>query len=314
MCSILAITMTKPQVPVVPTSSDVGNYFKTKTDLALELFVYKLACDLGFEAVHGGTYIDPVSQKVRQYDVRASMQRGQYCLRLAIECKALSPAAPLVVACTRRAFDDAVVDFVHAIDPTCPHLTSKSVAQRHRRVPSRPEMYATNGYVGKTIAQIEFDHKSSEWISKGDLFDKWSQALGSAADLFEEAKRASTRYMPDVYTAVIPILVIPDNTLWVAGFSDSGVAADEPQLASSMSLQVHRVFDSDPDTGFTVSHLHLIARGALENVLKCLAPPSEDRLVYRHILFGSLAQELFREQEQRERQSRLDDGQDVRLK
>lgn len=71
------------------TAEDLTEYVTTQDDFGLELFVYAKARELGLSATHGGTYIDPVTEKLRQYDVRASavqLPSGRR-IDLAIECK-----------------------------------------------------------------------------------------------------------------------------------------------------------------------------------------------------------------------------------
>jgi hypothetical protein len=56
--------------------TDIQEYIQNHDDFALELYTYKLAREKGFSATHGGSYLDPLTNKIRQYDVRAVIQKG----------------------------------------------------------------------------------------------------------------------------------------------------------------------------------------------------------------------------------------------
>ena len=76
----------------------ISTYLETQSDFDLEQFVYRSLIERGIEATHGGTYVDPVTKKYRQYDIRAMRLYERECgIRMAIECKRLTPEFPLVV-------------------------------------------------------------------------------------------------------------------------------------------------------------------------------------------------------------------------
>src|SRR3954470_1609850 len=51
---------------------------------------------------HGGTYIDPFGGVPRQFDYRTVFKHEDQWIRLAVECKNLSPNIPLVVCGAKR--------------------------------------------------------------------------------------------------------------------------------------------------------------------------------------------------------------------
>ncbi len=76
------------------TETDIDEYLRTRSDFELELFVYHTLRECGWDITHGGTYIDPLTSKARQFDLRAvfEMYRGhlimpKYRVAMAIECK-----------------------------------------------------------------------------------------------------------------------------------------------------------------------------------------------------------------------------------
>jgi len=74
-------------------AADIKQYLTSRDDFDLELYVFRIARELHFEASHGGSYQDPVTGKARQYDVRARLVRETEQIALAIECKALKPSS-----------------------------------------------------------------------------------------------------------------------------------------------------------------------------------------------------------------------------
>src|SRR4051812_45222497 len=78
------------------TAEDLGEYLNTQDDFDLELWVYRNAKERGLVASHGGTYDDPITQKPRQYDVRAESSVDHHGIALAIECKSLTTSYPLL--------------------------------------------------------------------------------------------------------------------------------------------------------------------------------------------------------------------------
>lgn len=82
--------------------ADFEEYLKTSSDFAFELTVLKSLVDQGFECEHGGSYRDPITKKIRQFDIRASTSRDQLRVSLAVECKNLHDNYPLLVSCVPR--------------------------------------------------------------------------------------------------------------------------------------------------------------------------------------------------------------------
>src|SRR6266404_2414480 len=210
------------------TAEDLKEYLTTRDDFALELFVYHEANKLGFQATHGGTYVDPVTSKHRQYDIRAAFERRGCRVDLAIECKSLQTTYPLLLSripraqvesfhqlisydrARERGADNSItgslrlrpVGFTTAsherVDPTVP--LAKAV-----RVSGKQSIYPADAFVGKALTQVRRDEQ--EQLKSGDeVFDKWSQALASVDEL---VARAEGGYgAASLLTFVIPVLVV----------------------------------------------------------------------------------------------------------
>ena len=85
------------------TSDQIAEVVDKQSDFDLELFVYRALRERGIEASHAGTYKDIVTEKRRQFDVRATLHCGPGCvLSLALEWKSVSVDFPVLVYCVRH--------------------------------------------------------------------------------------------------------------------------------------------------------------------------------------------------------------------
>lgn len=95
--------MSKPQQsPVTITSTEIEKWVDADSDFGFELQVFSSLMLHCSKCEHAGTYKDPVTKKLRQFDIRCYI-RGPRCMaNLAVECKNLTDSFPLVVQCVPR--------------------------------------------------------------------------------------------------------------------------------------------------------------------------------------------------------------------
>ena len=55
------------------SADDIGEYLASTDDFAFEREVYNIAKGLRFSAQHAALYVDPITGKPRQFDVRATI-------------------------------------------------------------------------------------------------------------------------------------------------------------------------------------------------------------------------------------------------
>jgi hypothetical protein len=61
-----------PKLITTPiTEKDLDEYLNSESDFAFEMSVLSLLRQMHFTCSHSGTYEDPVTGKIRQYDLRA---------------------------------------------------------------------------------------------------------------------------------------------------------------------------------------------------------------------------------------------------
>jgi hypothetical protein len=256
------------------TVADIEEYLSTQDDFALELFVYHAARTAGLNVTHGGTYEDPLTKKPRQYDIRAWAENNYRRIDLAIECKSLRTSFPLLISRIARVKEEAFHQVIYSFkrqrnsilpdfnEPPANALTMKG----------ENSIYPVAGYVGKSTSQIGRNDKGELLSGDAQVFEKWSQALASADELIADAVyhyRKSDRGL--LLTAVIPVLVVSDNTLWVADYSDDGELQGSPRQVSDALLYVGREYSRPLGITFTATHLHICTKSHVHSLLDDLA-------------------------------------------
>lgn len=276
------------------TDADIEEYLRTRSDFELELFVYRTLRESGCAASHGGTYIDPLSGKARQYDVRALFEiyRGNASLpkcrvAMAIECKSLSPEAPLLVSQVPRAPQDSHHDLLHSWPRQKQGQTLAGVLKQE---PSR--LYQLDQRAGKRTAQVSRSNNGFKDDDR-DPYEKWSQALASAADLVKAAAAAASDGQ-QALSLILPVLVVADGTLWVANYSEDGArvgvarAVDDVELFVDREYTWHTAADNYPAMIYRVYYLHIYTRTGFSHFVQQLS--RDERL--RHIMFEPALRKL----------------------
>ena len=283
------LQLSRPQLSVISpvgkiidgpmSAADLNRYVVERSDFAFEMEIYKVLHDLPYKCEHGGTYIDHVTQKAREFDIRAWTRDRYSWTYLAVECKNLKDNSPLVVSCIpRRGFEsyhDVMVTFppeqwpqedvVAVINET----TAVKIRLHKRAYP-----YPVGGLVGKSCAQVGKDKENELQITGTEIYEKWSQALASARGL---AEKAATRYpdQPTVrYSVVIPMVVVPDGTLWAAEYSDTGALLKPPAITDRVSYYINHDISFEADFNwetYEISHIEFVTKKGLGEFAKNLA-------------------------------------------
>jgi hypothetical protein len=248
------------------TGEDLRAYIDSQDDFAFEREVFHRANGMGLEAVHAGLYEDPVTNKPRQFDIRASKTVNDLQVRVTIECKGLSPTYPLLVSCVPRAAPESAHDVLFRSDVA-------SAGGRFTRVSNiaRSAAYPAGERVGKAMRQVKRDSRG-ELTGGDEVFDKWMQALASAAELVELSARdlAAPRGAVN-HVAVLPILVVSDATLWVADHGSNGKLAGQPSQVTEVTFYLGRKYPMAREgTVFTISHLHIYTRSHIHTMFEHL--------------------------------------------
>jgi hypothetical protein len=263
--------MTRPEStqPAPMKAEDLRAYIDSQDDFAFEREVYHKAHGLGLQPDHAGLYEDPVTNKPRQFDIRASKTVDDYRICLAIECKGLSATYPLLVSCVPRSPTESFHELLY-------RDKVPGAAASHTRVERKAGarwLYRAGEPVGKAMRQVRRDSRGD--LTGGDeVFDKWMQALASAADLImASAEELSIPATGSVrYVAVLPLLVVSDDTLWVADYASNGRIARDPFTVSEITFYLGRKYTLPRERlTFTISHLHIYTRGHVHTLFQEMA-------------------------------------------
>jgi hypothetical protein len=258
------------------TAADVSEYFASTDDFAFEREVYGVAKGLGFHAQHAALYVDPVTGKPRQFDVRASIASGQNKVALAIECKSLTVDFPLVVSCVPREPSESFHELLYRDSVMAAGSSYTRVQTLFRG--SFPCIYQAGQGVGKSVRQVRREKKgknAGRMVSGDEVFDKWTQSLASVGEMVESGAQelaAPPTQQPVQRIAFLPVLVVPDTTLWIADYSSRGDLRQTPFQSQEITFYLGRKYRLKREqTWFTVTHLHIFTRTALGQWLENIA-------------------------------------------
>lgn len=255
-------------MPISP--SDIKNVVLKDDDFGHEMRVGKLIRSIAnINAEHSGTYIDSVTGKPRQFDFRCLLKKDYAELNLAVECKNLNPSAPLIVCGTKRQNSEAFHELIGwRSDSGRPDIlySSRPIPITFRSIETF-EFYASNEFVGKSLVRIKPNLNPSKStpelfvsVPDSDIYDKWAQALSSSIGLIKSAhERAIAHRGSEFYAAILPILVVPDGSLWKVDYDDNGSICGQPEQVNNCELFIGREIEVSKEWfthPFTFSHIH----------------------------------------------------------
>jgi hypothetical protein len=251
--------------------ADLSEYLKSEDDFAFELEILRYClAGAGFKVEHGGSYRDPVTRKDRQFDIRLMAQKERSVVKLAIECKNLKSNFPLLVSRIPRRSEENVHDIVISLrsSPGNP-LVGKAV--RKITATGTGVIFEAKKFVGKSTAQVGRSKAGEIVTGDSEIYEKWSQALGSAFDLVASSARDYTIVNDNAAATVIfPVLVIPDGTLWTIDYTEDGNQLGDPRQSKECEIFLGKRIDADI-LDYTASHLLIFTKTEFNSYLDRLA-------------------------------------------
>lgn len=257
------------------TGADLSEYL-AQDDFQFEMDILQICKEYGYSC-HGGTYTDPLLNKDRQYDILFQVSNGCRVVQAAIECKHLKDWYPLLVSRTVRqeqeSFHELVIshcEFGH-VSETDP-LDSPARKPLILRLAGSDTFYRRTDFVGKSMKRVGRDkaNKDALYARDDEVFDKWLQAVHSMHEIVNTSEydfrvcgvKATATY-------VIPILVIPDGTLWVADYGTNGALLGEPMKVEHCLFYIDRRVPSKWGT-YAANDLYIYTKSGLLAFLKSL--------------------------------------------
>jgi hypothetical protein len=110
------------------------------------------------------------------------------------------------------------------------------------RLSGHHSLYRQGYPVGKSSDQVGMSNKALIG-NDADFFVKWSQALSSAHDLtYLSCSDGAERTRRIALSLVFPVVVVPDDRLWIARFDADGERIGNPTRADRCSYYVNSRF------------------------------------------------------------------------
>jgi len=250
------------------TADHIADYLSTRDDFDLELSTYRMLREHAWDAQLGGMYPDPLQPKHRQYDVRAHrvIWPKLHCeMRLAVECKNLTAEFPLVVSRVPCPVEESQ----HCVIRTwLRRETGDFIFEIAESDPNKYQLCPVGTPIGKSLTQIKLDGKRLV-ASDSETYDKWMQAVASAAKL---AELGAKRQEPDtaVFTFVMPVLLVADKTLWVVDYSEKGERAAAVQADETLYFvdRSHDIAHRYGPRNYRMRHLFIYTQTGFARMLK----------------------------------------------
>jgi hypothetical protein len=271
--------MAKPPPAPAISGQTLRRYLETQDDFSLELEAYRHALGFRFQASHGGLYDDAITNRRRQYDVRASHENGNRRIDLTIECKSLDPTYPLLVQRVPRPGNESFHQTMQSRGSVTSYGTA-SVPQHWTGAGlfkmSGTRMYDSQQPVGRSMKRIKVVADGFS-ATDSDVYEKYTQALTSMNELVQVAAQELRPQLaaPGLARAFLPIVLVSDEALWVADYSPSAQLisdprpeADETTFYLGWNYELPNPQDPIRPAIFTISHLHILTRRRLPKFLE----------------------------------------------
>lgn len=244
------------------TAEHLSAYLSSQDDFALELFATSEATKAGLEVAHGGTYKDSVTGKHRQFDLRAMASNGNREICIAVECKALRRTFPLLISRVPRTAAESTHNLIYTYRMAqfvAGHTPGRCIA-----IESNSSLYPVGECVGKAITQVGIGTDGEFVANDGETYEKWSQAFASLTGLVDRGWRGYERSTSRSFLSLsIPVLVVSDETLWVADYTSDGSLLSGPRQEDAAELFVWREYQGPANHRFVATHLHVVTKSGL---------------------------------------------------
>lgn len=255
-------------------SEHIQRYLDNRDDFTFELRVFHECIRRGFRASHGRHYTDPVKGVSRQYDVRALIESDCRSVHLAIECKNLSLNYPLVASCTPRSVDESFHEVARSTKQKA-FVATQQTTIKSVRLSGLNSIYDVGAFSVKSTARVcriaTRNGKTSNEEFEGDdrdIWESWSQAISSATCIIGDAGFGVSDIHDTHYAIALPVLVVPEGSLWTVEYSPDGRRLGSPKVADECTMYIGKEVDLYMSSyTYTLSHLHILTLKGLLSLL-----------------------------------------------
>jgi hypothetical protein len=233
------------------------------------------------------SYHDPKNPKGptdRTFDFQVIYAFEHWRLQMAVECKNIHEDAPYVVCGHKRRVEESLHDVI-----CTGYNMARSPTARIARVKPHSELYPVldvggkDSFVGKSVFRPKPPEKPKPTealqgftVLRDDGYDRWNQALASAAFMSSRAPwHPGPAGSNPILALVLPVYVVPDSALWRLEFDGDGGVVGAPSKTDHVTLFVDRHVDTrdfNPHRlqhlKITLSHVHFFTLGGLRHWLR----------------------------------------------
>lgn len=261
--------------PDAISKTDLLEYLGSHSDFSFELAVLKMLREHEIDCEHGGHYEDPVTNKSREFDIRATKTLNQQTVRMPIECKNIKENFPILISCVPRQVDEQYHQIASLSEPDKgsslvgirnPQSRAKTLSIRNEH-----SLYKANEPVGKSTVQVGRAVDNSLSSNDSELYEKWGQCLSSANDLVERVYWDGRKEKERHLSAVIPFVVVPNNRLWSVIYDEDGACTDEPEPIDRVSCFINKDYQMGSKLATTtmrLSHVEIVTVDGLKAFIK----------------------------------------------
>lgn len=231
------------------TAHDMLEYLNSYSDFSFELGVLKMLRERNIECEHGGHYEDPVTNKSREFDIRATKTIKQYRVRLAIECKNIRENFPILISCVPRHEQESYHQIALVSEPKSDStMIALSIHQSRAKtlsIQGEHSLYKAQFPVGKSTVQVGRTPDNGISANDSELYEKWGQCLSSVKDLVDRVYWDGGRKDTEkVYlSAVFPFVVVPNGRLWTVSYDEDGARTSDPTPADRCPCFINKDYE-----------------------------------------------------------------------
>jgi len=259
------------------SSSDLLEYLSSYSDFSFELSVLKMLRESDVKCEHGGHYQDPVTNKSREFDIRATKTIQSFRVRMAIECKNIRENFPLLISCVSRNKQDSYHQIAVVSTPKSKTVMETFANQYQSRatalrIRGNYSLYKQGELVGKSTVQVGRALSDDAIIANdSELYEKWGQCLSSANDLVERVYWDGYHDKESYQSAVVPFVVVPNNRLWAVAYDDEGNMNSDPKLTDRCSCFIgkdYKMSNGVTSTRMWLSHIEIVTFDGMRSFVK----------------------------------------------
>lgn len=264
--------MSKAKLNDVKIGKEILNkYLESNSDFSFELKILNLLKEKGINCTHGGHYTDPITGKSREFDIRATKICGDYGIKLSVECKNIRENFPVLISTLPRSKEESFheIAMLNSGEGNI-GFPNPAMAPRAKiiKLSGEDSIYREGAKVGKSIAQVGTVRQGEISSNDSEIYEKWGQCLSSANDLVKESYFDSESM---TFVSVLPIVVIPNERLWIASYNSDGELTSEPKQTNRCSLFIDRNYSMGNEfvhKEMSLSHIEIMTVKGFEDFIE----------------------------------------------